>query len=217
MRRAAEITSFDDLSAAEYGVAVVQNGGLAGRYCALRRVKLYGNAAAFVGNRRCGLLRLPIANLGGAAYRFGRSLAADPVEVANLGCRRVQLVAATKRNRATFGVDAAHISALWERQAEAAVLPYGVVSYAAVSSENLAGSIDEIAARCFDACQPLYCCGVVAVGNKADILTVRLACARKIGCVGDSARIGLVQRTEREERVRKLPPNWKPPLPNMPS
>ena len=158
-------------------------------------------AAVRAGDGCCRLLGLPIADLGGAADRFGRSLAADPVEVANLGCRRVQLVAAAEGNRATFGVDAAHISALWERQAEAAVLPYGVVSYAAVSSENLAGSIDEIAARCFFACQPLYCCGVVAVGNKADILTVRLACARKIGCIGDSSRIGLLCREPRGKSV----------------
>lgn len=84
------------------------------------------------------------------------------------------------------------------------MLPDGIMRYAAVSADNLAGSVDEIAARRFDACQPLYCGGVVAVGDKADILTVRLMCARKPGCVGDSSRIGLVQRTEREERVRKL-------------
>lgn len=71
-------------------------------------------AAVRVGNRRCGLLGLPIADLCGAADRFGRSLAADPVEAANLGCGRVQLVAAAKRNRAVFGVDAAHIPALGE-------------------------------------------------------------------------------------------------------
>ena len=114
MRRAAEITSFDDLSAAEYGVAVVQNGGLTGGYSALRRIKMQRYAAVRAGDGCCRLLGLPIANFCGAADRFGRSLAADPVEVANLGCRRVQLVAAAEGNRAVFGVDAAHISALGE-------------------------------------------------------------------------------------------------------
>ena len=79
MRRAAEITSFDDLSAAEYGVAVVQNGGLTGGYSALRRIKMQRYAAVRAGDGCCRLLGLPIANF--AVQRIGSDGASPLIQL----------------------------------------------------------------------------------------------------------------------------------------
>ena len=46
--------------------------------------------------------------------------------------------------------------------------------------------------------------GVIAVGNKADVLTVGLVGIDEPALISHTARFGLAHPAEREERVRKL-------------
>ena len=78
--------------------------------------------------------------------------------------------------------------------AKSAALPDGVVDDAAVTSENVPLLVHKIPLWVSLARRALDERGVVAVGDKADVLTVGLAGVEKAQFFGDAARVALCKR-----------------------
>ena len=153
--------------------------------------------------RQCRGLRLAVTRLGGTAERSIRRLSGDPVDAPGGQFPAEQLVVIPQHHGVVRLVLGQHIHMLAQRDAKALALPDGIAGKSPVPAQYMAFLVHKIARLQRDPLREQEG-HIVAVRDKADILTVGFIGVQQPGLPGAAADEGLVVIPHRQQQMGEL-------------
>src|SRR5262245_1005642 len=191
-------------ASAEADLAVVEDGGLARRDRALRRVEAHEHPVRTLGRDRGLGVGVAVADLDAGPDLAAGRLDGEPVPVASVERRRAEVLLPAHDDGARGGEDGEHVERLRRVEAQPPPLADSEPVDSRVAAERLAVGTDDRTGPILADRLPLDEARVVAVGHEADLLALRLVCGGEAERSGVRAHGGLVEVAHGEDRAAEL-------------